>query len=101
MAHNYQPWYEEVINHAGGIDGYTSFIAFNPTKQIGLVILWSCDGRDALLPEKLAKCCNTIFASFLRYLRSRKSSPYYKYNYYIGIKAVGKSLLYVCGIKVG
>jgi CubicO group peptidase (beta-lactamase class C family) len=41
----------EVINHAGGIDGYTSFIAFNPTKQIGLVILCSCDGRDALLPE--------------------------------------------------
>ncbi|MGN6632436.1 MAG: serine hydrolase [Nitrososphaeraceae archaeon] len=35
----------EVINHAGGIDGYTSFIGFNPTKQTGLLILCSCDGR--------------------------------------------------------
>ena len=40
----------EEIYHAGGIDGYTSFIGFNPNKQIGLVILCSCDGRDALLP---------------------------------------------------
>jgi serine-type D-Ala-D-Ala carboxypeptidase/endopeptidase len=39
----------EVINHAGRIDGYTSFIGFNPTKQTGLLILCSCDGRDALL----------------------------------------------------
>ena len=39
----------EVINHAGGIDDYTSFIGFNPTKQTGLLILCSCDGRDALL----------------------------------------------------
>jgi serine-type D-Ala-D-Ala carboxypeptidase/endopeptidase len=35
----------EVINHASGIDGYTSFIGFNPTKQTGLLILCSCDGR--------------------------------------------------------
>jgi CubicO group peptidase (beta-lactamase class C family) len=34
---------DTVVQKSGGIDGYTSFIAFNPTKQIGLVVLCTCD----------------------------------------------------------
>jgi serine-type D-Ala-D-Ala carboxypeptidase/endopeptidase len=37
---------KEVIWHTGAIDGYSSIIAFNPSKQIGLVILCSCDIQD-------------------------------------------------------
>jgi CubicO group peptidase (beta-lactamase class C family) len=37
---------KEVIWHNGAIDGYSSIIAFNPSKQIGLVILCSCDVQD-------------------------------------------------------
>src|SRR6476619_4569547 len=40
----------EVIQHSGGIDGYSTLIGFNPTKQEGVVILCSCDGRDIPLP---------------------------------------------------
>jgi CubicO group peptidase (beta-lactamase class C family) len=40
----------EVIQHAGGIDGYSTLIGFNPTKQKGVVILCSCDGKDITLP---------------------------------------------------
>lgn len=40
----------EVIQHAGGIDGYSTLIGFNPTKQEGVVILCSCDGKDITLP---------------------------------------------------
>jgi hypothetical protein len=29
----------EVVYHTGGIDGYISLVAFNPTKQTGLVIM--------------------------------------------------------------
>jgi CubicO group peptidase (beta-lactamase class C family) len=36
----------EVIWHNGAIDGYISFIEFNPTKQIGAVVLCSCDEKD-------------------------------------------------------
>src|SRR5829696_7434273 len=36
----------EVIWHTGSIDGYTSIIGFNPSKQIGLVILCGCDYSD-------------------------------------------------------
>jgi len=39
----------EILNHSGEIDGYTSFIEFNPTKQIGVVVLCSCDEKDAPL----------------------------------------------------
>lgn len=52
----------EVINHAGRIDGYTSFIGFNPTKQTGLLILCSCDGRNALLS---ANWLNNVTLSLL------------------------------------
>jgi len=34
---------KEVIWHTGSIDGYTSIIGFNPSKQIGLVILCNSD----------------------------------------------------------
>jgi CubicO group peptidase (beta-lactamase class C family) len=37
---------KEVIWHTGYIDGYTSIIGFNPTTQIGLVILCGCDHSD-------------------------------------------------------
>jgi D-alanyl-D-alanine-carboxypeptidase/D-alanyl-D-alanine-endopeptidase len=42
----------EAIYHTGGIDGYASVVGFNPAKQIGLVILCSCDEKDAVSPEK-------------------------------------------------
>jgi len=37
---------KEVISHTGSIDGYTSIIGFNPSTQIGLVILCGCDYSD-------------------------------------------------------
>jgi serine-type D-Ala-D-Ala carboxypeptidase/endopeptidase len=40
----------EVVLHTGGIDGYISLVAFNPTKQTGVVILCSCDENDVVLP---------------------------------------------------
>jgi serine-type D-Ala-D-Ala carboxypeptidase/endopeptidase len=36
----------ENISHPGGINGYNSFIGFSPAKQIGIVILCSCDNTD-------------------------------------------------------
>jgi len=36
----------QVIWHNGGIDGYSSFVGFNPSKQIGLVMLCSCFFTD-------------------------------------------------------
>ncbi|HKI06936.1 MAG TPA: serine hydrolase domain-containing protein [Nitrososphaeraceae archaeon] len=36
----------EVIQHSGAIDGYNSFIGFNPDKQVGFVWLCSCEGAD-------------------------------------------------------
>ena len=36
----------QVIWHNGGIDGYSSFVGFNPDKQIGLIILCSCYFTD-------------------------------------------------------
>lgn len=37
---------KEVIWHTGSVDGYTSIVGFNPSKQIGLVILCGCDYSD-------------------------------------------------------
>jgi serine-type D-Ala-D-Ala carboxypeptidase/endopeptidase len=47
----------EVIQHSGGIDGYSSFIGFNPTKQEGVVLLCSCEPKDMPSPviESLIK----------------------------------------------
>ena len=36
----------EIIQHSAGIDGYSSFIGFNPDKQVGFVQLCSCEGAD-------------------------------------------------------
>jgi CubicO group peptidase (beta-lactamase class C family) len=36
----------QVVWHNGGIDGYSSFVGFNPGKQIGLVMLCSCFFTD-------------------------------------------------------
>jgi len=38
---------QEVVWHNGGIPGFSSWLGFNPDKQIGLVILCSCDDKDA------------------------------------------------------
>ncbi|HET6588867.1 MAG TPA: serine hydrolase domain-containing protein [Candidatus Nitrosocosmicus sp.] len=35
-----------VVWHNGGIDGYSSFVGYNPSKQIGLVMLCSCFFTD-------------------------------------------------------
>jgi len=43
---------KEVIWHTGSIDGYTSIIGFNPSKQIGLVILCNSDISD-LSPKEM------------------------------------------------
>lgn len=37
---------KEVIWHTGSIDGYTSILGFNPSKQIGLVLLCGCNYDD-------------------------------------------------------
>ncbi len=44
---------KEVIWHTGSIDGYTSIIGFNPSKQIGLVILCRCNYNDFSSPEMI------------------------------------------------
>ena len=54
----------EVIQHSGGIDGYSSFIGFNPTKQQGVVLLCSCETKDMSSPiiESLIKLkVDTLF----------------------------------------
>jgi len=54
----------EVIQHSGGIDGYSSFIGFNPTKQEGVVLLCSCESKDMPSPiiESLIKLkLDTLF----------------------------------------
>jgi D-alanyl-D-alanine-carboxypeptidase/D-alanyl-D-alanine-endopeptidase len=47
----------EVIQHSGGIDGYSTFIGFNPTTQEGVVLLCSCETKDMPSPiiESLIK----------------------------------------------
>jgi CubicO group peptidase (beta-lactamase class C family) len=37
---------EKVIDHPGAVIGYHSFIGFNPAKQVGVVVLCSCDNHD-------------------------------------------------------
>ena len=44
---------KEVIWHTGSIDGYTSIIGFNPSKQIGLVILCGCNYDDFSAKEMI------------------------------------------------
>ncbi len=37
----------ETLTHAGAINGYNAFIGFTSTKQIGIVLVCSCDSKDA------------------------------------------------------
>lgn len=37
----------ETITHTGAINGWNAFVGFIPTKQIGIVVLCSCDTTDA------------------------------------------------------
>ena len=43
----------ELLNHAGAINGWNSYAGFDPQKQLGVVILCSCDFKDVDM-EKLA-----------------------------------------------
>lgn len=61
----------EVIYHTGAIDGYVSVVGFNPSKQIGLVILCSCDEKDAVSPENWIS--NALLSLLLHYA-SKSSS---------------------------
>ncbi len=61
----------EVLYHTGGIDGYVSVVGFNPTKQIGLVILCSCDEKDAASPEAWI---SSALLSLLHYPSTSSSS---------------------------
>jgi serine-type D-Ala-D-Ala carboxypeptidase/endopeptidase len=54
----------EVIQHSGGIDGYSTYLGFNPTKQEGVVLLCSCETKDMPSPviESLIKLkLDTLF----------------------------------------
>jgi serine-type D-Ala-D-Ala carboxypeptidase/endopeptidase len=53
----------EFIQHSGGIAGYSSFIGFNPVKQIGLAILCSCEGKD--VPQPVTKLYRVLITSTL------------------------------------
>ena len=37
----------ETLSHSGSINGWNAFVGFTPTKQIGVVLLCSCDSKDA------------------------------------------------------
>ncbi|WP_148685824.1 serine hydrolase domain-containing protein [Candidatus Nitrosocosmicus hydrocola] len=54
----------EVIWHTGSIDGYTSVIGFNPSKQIGLAILCGCNYDDYSLRDMI-----NLVIPFLIYYR--------------------------------
>ncbi len=57
----------KVISHTGSIDGYTSIIGFNPSTQIGLVILCGCDHSD--FTTRNDKSCDS-FSSLLQITKS-------------------------------
>ena len=42
----------QILNHAGAINGWNSYAGFDPQKQLGVVLLCSCDFRDVDM-EKL------------------------------------------------
>jgi serine-type D-Ala-D-Ala carboxypeptidase/endopeptidase len=37
----------ETLTHTGSINGWNAFVGFTPPKQIGVVLLCSCDSKDA------------------------------------------------------
>jgi serine-type D-Ala-D-Ala carboxypeptidase/endopeptidase len=53
----------EIIQHSGSIDGYSSFIGFNPDKQVGLVELCSCEGAD--MPMEVRESLATVITKTL------------------------------------
>jgi len=55
---------EEIIQHSGEIYGYSSFIAFNPAKQIGFVWLCSCEGSD--IPMEVRESLAALITSRLK-----------------------------------
>jgi CubicO group peptidase (beta-lactamase class C family) len=54
---------KEVIWHTGSIDGYTSILGFNPSKQIGLVLLCGCNYDDFSSQEMI----NLVIPFLLHY----------------------------------
>ncbi|MBV9175559.1 MAG: serine hydrolase [Nitrososphaeraceae archaeon] len=101
----------EVIYHTGGIDGYHSLVAFNPTKQIGSVVLCSCDEKDDLPADWV----NTVILSLLRssgIFAPAKAAPitnaslpksliFNRTRNTIVIKLKEKSCIEQCGISKG
>ena len=59
---------KEVLSHTGSIDGYTGIIGFNPSTQIGLVILCGCDHSDFSSQEMI-----DLAIHFLLYYNDQKS----------------------------
>jgi CubicO group peptidase (beta-lactamase class C family) len=62
---------KEVIWHTGSIDGYSSIIGFNPSKQIGLVILCGCNYNDFSSQEMI-----NLVIPFLLYYGQSESFTY-------------------------
>jgi D-alanyl-D-alanine-carboxypeptidase/D-alanyl-D-alanine-endopeptidase len=54
----------EIIQHSGSIDGYSSFMGFNPDKQVGLVQLCSCEGED--MPIQVREALASFVISTLK-----------------------------------
>lgn len=59
---------KEVFSHTGSIDGYTTIIGFNPSMQMGLVILCGCDISD-FSPQEMID----LAIPFLLYYNNQKS----------------------------
>ena len=36
----------ETLSHEGAINGWNALVGFIPSKQIGVVLLYSCDSKD-------------------------------------------------------
>jgi hypothetical protein len=60
----------EAITKDGAIDGYYGLLGFNPTKQIGFVVLCSCDARE--VPSSV-NWSNNVQLSLLNPSSSAKS----------------------------
>ena len=53
----------EIISHPGGINGYNSFIGFNPAKQVGVVLLCRCkcgEYRFCITRHPYKYCIDTL-----------------------------------------
>ena len=54
----------EIIQHSAGIDGYSSFIGFNPDKHVGFVQLCSCEGAD--MPREVIESLAAFITATLK-----------------------------------